>query len=136
MATVIKLEKDGIDEVVLVGHNKNYRTGTKPHTEGKTFSSFRYNGTVFTVQSDNPFIEQYTNGTIASIKLLQSKRDKEITDAEGVVTLIPVDSIEFDSFTSFKQQENRAKHEFVLNRYKVLASQPVSEDMLTALQNG
>jgi len=135
MAT-IKLENDQIDEVVLVGHNKSYRAGTKPALEGKTFSSFRYDGVVFTIQSDNPFIEQYTNGTVASIKLIQSKRDKEVVDAEGVVTIVPTDSLEFDSFTSFKQQLNRAEHSFKLNRYKTLASQPVSEDMLAALQAG
>ena len=135
MAT-IKLEKDQIDEVVLVSSKRNYAAGSKPALEGKTFSSFRYDGVGFIIPSDNTFLEEHANGTVASIKLIKSKRMKQTTDAEVEVTETEVEAIEFDSFTSFKQQENLAKHEFVLNRYKILASQPVSEDMLTALQAG
>ena len=140
MRTVIRLAEDQVDEVVLIEKEQNYAANSKPGKAGKTFASFRYDGIVFTVKSSDPFIEDQFNGTVNSIKLIKSVRDKEVTvkdnDGNDVKTIVPVDALEFDSYQSFTKQLNRAKHNSAIAQYKVLASQPVSEDTLTALQNG
>ena len=140
MRTVIRLEEDQVDEVVLIEKDQNYAANSKPGKAGKTFASFRYDGIVFTVKSSDPFIEDQFNGTVNSIKLIKSVRDKEVTvkdnDGNDVKTIVPVDALEFDSYQSFTKQLNRAKHNSAIAQYKVLSSQPVSEDTLTALQNG
>jgi hypothetical protein len=140
MRTVIRLEEDQVDEVVLIEKDQNYAANSKPGKAGKTFASFRYDGILFTVKSSDPFIEDQVNGTVNSIKLIKSVRDKEVTvkdnDGNDVKTIVPVDALEFDSYQSFTKQLNRAKHNSAIAQYKVLSSQPVSEDTLTALQNG
>ena len=139
MRTVIRLTEDQVDEVVLIDKDQNYAPNSKPGKAGKTFASFRYDGIVFTVKSSDPFIEDQINGTISSIKLIKSVRDKKVTikddDGTDVETTISVDALEFDSYQSFTKQLNRAKHNSAIAQYKVISFQPVSEDTLTSLQN-
>ena len=132
MATPIKLVDEQVDEISVIDHNKPYKRGDRAK-EGKTFSRFRYDGIVFTVDSENPFIEAYSNGTIASVKLIPTKVERKLTDADGNETTETVDGLTFDSFVTMAQQLNRAKHNYSINRFKSLETAPVTDELINQL---
>lgn len=109
MDKVVKLVGESVDEVVLVSKSNKYKTGKKAE-EGKTYATFRYNGVMFTVDSEDPFIANQDAGTISSIKLLEGTRKVQVEDSEGNKEEIDRVTYQFDSFISFEKEANRLKH--------------------------
>jgi hypothetical protein len=131
MAT-IKLVQDQVDEISFVDANRPYKKGSAK--DGKFFNRYKYDGIVFTVDTDHPFVQAFENGEVDSVKLLPSKREVEIKDANGDVTETrEVDSLQFDSYVSFKQTLNRAKHNASVSRYKKIEEMPVTDELLAEL---
>ena len=134
MAT-IKLIDEQVDEISLIDSNNKYKANTKRGAEGKTFSRYRYEGKVFTVDNDNPFVEAFNAAKIDSVKLVEGTRNVEDIDAEGneVVTVVP--TLTFDSFVSFAQTLNRAEHKSKIARFQHLATAPITAGLLNDLAN-
>ncbi len=130
----IKLTDSQVDEISIIDHNNPYRNGQRAKDK-KTFSRFRYNGTVFTVDSENPFVKEFSEGNVDSVKLIPGERTVVVVDSEGNETEQAVPTFTFDSFVSFKQTERRAEHKAKLERYKVIANAPVTTDLLNDLAN-
>jgi len=131
MAT-IKLIDEQVDEISVIDSNNKYKNGQRAK-DNKTFSRYRYNGVVFTVDTDNPFVEAFTAGNIDSVKLIEGTREAITVDTEGNETVNNVPTLQFDSFVSFAQTERRAEHKAKIKRYEVIASAPVSESLLNDL---
>ena len=131
MAT-IKLIDEQVDEISVIDSNNKYKNGQRAK-DNKTFSRYRYNGVVFTVDTDNPFVEAFTAGNIDSVKLIEGTREAVSVDTEGNETINNVPTLQFDSFVSFQQTERRAEHKAKIKRYEVIASAPVSESLLNDL---
>jgi hypothetical protein len=140
MAKVTKLVGEQVLEISLLENNLAYKEGTKRATAGKTFARFKYNGIAFSVPSDNPFVADFISGQVKSVKLMESTRDAETVDANGVTTTKEVDDIDFDSYISRAQWNalrqdavDDAKIDFQINRFKQLETVPVTEDLLSQL---
>lgn len=133
MAT-IKLIDEQVDEISLIDSNNKYKNGQRAK-DGKTFSRFRYNGMVFTIDNDSPFIAAFNNSTIDSVKLTEGTREVVSIDADGVEQTTNVPTLTFDSFISFAQTLNRAAHKSKIARYQHLATAPVTADLLMELEN-
>lgn len=131
MAT-IKLIDEQVDEISVIDSNNKYKNGQRAK-DGKTYSRYRYDGMVFTVDSDNPFVQAFTDGNIDSVKLIEGTREQVTVDNEGNETTTTVPTLQFDSFVSFAQTERRAEHKAKIKRYEVIASAPVSESLLQDL---
>ena len=131
MAT-IKLIDEQVDEISVIDSNNKYKNGQRAK-DNKTFSRYRYNGVVFTVDTDNPFVQAFTAGNIDSVKLIEGTREAVSVDTEGNETVNNVPTLQFDSFVSFAQTERRAEHKAKIKRYEVIASAPVSESLLNDL---
>lgn len=140
MAT-IKLAGAETFEISVIEHNLPYTKGERAKA-GKTYSRFKYEGTAFAVPSDNPFVADFIAGQVKSIKLMDTMREVEQADADGVVTKTNVRNIDLDSYISKAQwnslQDDNVKDAEVaykIGRYKQLETAPVTEDLLAQLSN-
>jgi len=140
MAT-IKLQGAETFEISAIEHNLPYTKGERAKA-GKTYSRFKFEGTAFAVPSDNPFVADFIAGNVKSVKLMDTEREVEQADADGVVTMSKVRSIDLDSYISKAQwnslQDDSVKDAEVaykIGRYKALETAPVTEDLLAQLQN-
>lgn len=140
MAT-IKLPGAETFEVSVIEHNLPYTKGERAKA-GKTYSRFKYEGVAFAIPSDNPFVADFVAGQVKSIKLMDTERDVEQADADGVITIVKVRDIDLDSYISKAQwnglQDDKVKDaevEYKIGRYKVLETAPVSDSLLSELAN-
>lgn len=131
MAT-IKLIDEQVDEISVIDSNNKYKNGQKAK-DGKTFSRYRYEGVIFTVDNDSPFVQAFAEGKIDSVKLTEGTREKISVDSEGNEQTDTVKTLAFDSFVSFAQTLNRAEHKSKIARFKHLETAPVSADLLNEL---
>jgi len=142
MAT-IKLSPEQVLEISAIDHNNKYKNGQRAK-DNKTFSRYKFEGIVFSVPTDNPFVVAFEKGEVKFVKLIQSTREKKSVDNEGEEVISTVDSFEFDSFISRAQYNNLqsdrvldAGVEFKIARYQHLATAPVAitADTLAELEN-
>jgi hypothetical protein len=117
MANVTKLMDTQVDEITLLSSNLPYKTGKRAENK-ETYSRFRYNGVVFNVPDNSPFIKDFQNGTVSSVKLIENERPG--TDEDG--NEITIKGFEFDSHTTFAQELNRATHKAKMNLLTATAS--------------
>jgi len=142
MAT-IKLQGAETFEISAIEHNLPFGANTARGKAGKTYSRFKYELVAFSVPTDNPFVADFIGGQVKSIKLMDTMRDVETVDTNGVATTEKVRSIDLDSYINRAQwnalQEDKvsdAKVEYQIGRYKALETSPVTSDLLSALENG
>jgi hypothetical protein len=133
MLQPIKLTDTLVDEISIIDTNNKYKATTQKGKDGKTFSRFKYDGKVFTVDNDSPFVAAFNNGNVDSVKLTQGSREISTVDSLGEETIVTVDTLAFDSFVSFQQTERRAEHKAKIKRYEHLATAPVTAALLTEL---
>lgn len=138
MAT-IKLQGAETFEISAIEHNLPYTKGERAKA-GKTYSRFKFEGTAFAIPTDNPFVADFIAGNVKSIKLMDTERDVEQADADGVVTMVKVRNIDLDSYISKAQwnslQDDSVKDAevaFKIGRYKQLETAPISAGMLAEL---
>lgn len=141
MATVIKLTPEQVVEISVIDHKNAYKNGQRAK-DGKTFSRFRYEGVVFTVDSDNPFIKAFEEGQVKSVKLLEGERLTTVIDAEGNETEQTVRTLAFDSMVTRAQwralQNDKvedAEIDYKIKGFETLASAPISAALLNKLEN-
>lgn len=132
--STLKLTDDQCDDIVIISENNPYKNGQRAK-DNKTFNTYRYDGTVFTVESSNPFNKCFADGKLATVKFIEGTRDVTTVDADGNESIAQVRNLEFDAHTSMTQQMNRATHGFNMNRLRSMESVPVTEDFLNSLQN-
>jgi hypothetical protein len=141
MAQPIKLSGEQLFEISAISHNNPYKNGQRAKDK-KTFSQFKFESTVFTVPTDNPFIKAFDSGDVKSIKLMDGTRDLTSVDEAGNEIVTQVRQLEFDSFVSRAQynalQQDRvldAGVEFKIKRYEHLATAPITAELLSELEN-
>ena len=141
MAT-IKLQGAETFEISAIEHNLPFDAKTPRGKAGKTYSRFKYEGIAFSIPTDNPFVVDFIGGQVKSIKLMDTMRDVETVDANGVAITEKVRSIDLDSYINRAQwnalQEDKvsdAKVEYQIGRYKALETAPVTNELLSALEN-
>lgn len=132
MSTAIKLVDEQVDEISMIDSKNPYKNGQRAK-DGKTYSRFRYDGTVFTVDDNSPFIQAFADGNIDSVKLIPGERETVTIDNEGNEQTATVKTLAFDSFVSFAQTERRAEHKAKIARYNVIANAPVTDSLLNEL---
>jgi hypothetical protein len=141
MPTPIKLTGEQLCEVSIVSENNPYKNGQRAKDK-KTYSQFKFESTVFTVPSDNPFCKAFNDGEVKSIKLMDGTRDVSNVDESGNETITQVRQLEFDSFVSRAQYNNLqadrvldASVEYKIKRFEHLATAPITNDLLAELEN-
>ena len=139
MAT-IKLSPEQVLEISVIDHNNAYKNGQRAKDK-KTFSRFKFDGVVFSVPTDNPFVQAFIDGGVKTVKLIEGEREVKSVDDSGVEKLDLVKSLEFDSFVSRAQynalQQDRvvdAGVEYKIARYAHLATAPVTKELLSELE--
>ena len=137
----LTLTDSQIFEISLLESGRRYKNGQRAE-EKKTYSRFRYNGIVFTVDDSNPFITDYNNKTVQSVKLAQGTRTVTNVDSEGNEVESTVGSLAFDSYINFSAQSNLLQHQAnmaqysaKIDRFRKLANAPVDESALAALMS-
>ena len=141
MAQPIKLSGEQLFEISILSENNPYKNGQRAKDK-KTYSQFKFESTVFTVPSDNPFCVAFNAGDVKSVKLMEGTRDLTSVDETGNETITQVRQLEFDSFVSRAQynalQQDRvldAGVEFKIKRYEHLATAPITAELLAELEN-
>ena len=141
MPTPIKLTGEQLFEISILSENNPYKNGQRAKDK-KTYSQFKYESTVFTVPSDNPFCVAFNTGDVKSVKLMEGTRDVTTQDDNGNDVITTVRQLEFDSFVSRAQYNNLqadrvldAGVEFKIARFQHLATAPVTKELLAELEN-
>lgn len=136
----IKLTPEQVVEISVIDHKNPYKNGQRAKDK-KTFSRYRYNGVVFTVDTDNPFNDAFTAGQVRSVKLLPGQRDVISVDDAGAEIKSSVPTLAFDNFISRTQynalQQDRvvdAGIEYKIARYQHLATTPITAELLSELE--
>lgn len=132
------MKLQGLDclEIVKISNGHAYKTGKRAEEE-KTYSRFRYNGTVFTVEDDSDFIELHKKGALSRVTLVEGTRKVESVNEEtGEVESTDVLTLTFDSAISTEQEMSYRKHTVALSALDRIATEPVSEELLSALLAG
>jgi hypothetical protein len=142
MAQPIKLAGEQLFEISLIDSANKFKASTQKGKDGKTFSRYRYEQTIFTVDNDNPFVADFIAGNVKAVKLIEGERDVENVDDAGEITISTVKSLAFDSYVSRAQynslQQDRmldAKVDATIARFQHLATAPVTSDLLAELEN-
>ena len=138
----IKLTPEQVVEISVIDHKNLYKSGQRAKDK-KTFSRYRYNGMVFTVDSENPFNEAFTAGQVRSVKLLPGEREvTTVDDATGEEVKSSVPTLSFDNFISRAQynalQQDRVRDagiECKIARYQHLATTPITAELLSELES-
>jgi hypothetical protein len=130
MATAIELTGRDIFKVRLLESGLPYKDGNKQ--TGKTYTRFRFNGVVFIVPDNDPFVKDFANGKVHTIWLNTGTREVELEDG----TKSTVDSIEFDAHISNAQIIGVTKTTAILDAISagnIKADAEVTEDDLALL---
>lgn len=111
---IVRLTEKECSEITLVAANKPY----KGKLAGETYSQYRFEGVIFTVNDNLGFKTAVENGDLALVKLLEGTRERTDIDDQGNETTTTVRSLELDSFltetTAFAKEIRRAKHDATL----------------------
>lgn len=141
MATIKLLGAD-VFEISLIDSANKFKASTQKGKDGKTYSRYRFDSKVFTVDNDNPFVADFIAGNVKSVKLASSERESEDVDDKGEVTITMVPTLAFDAYISRAQhnsiQQDRmldAKVDATIARYQHLATAPVTMELLNELEN-
>ena len=135
MKDVIKLVDEQVDELVLIDSGNKYKANTKPGAAGKTFSRFRFESKVFTVDDNSPFIKDFNDGNVVSVKLLKGQRTVDVVGDDGEESQETVETLEFDSHVSMARVERRAMHKARVKSYDKLATAELNAELLQQLEN-
>jgi hypothetical protein len=99
-------------KISQVQANKSYKEGTKPALEGKTFNLYQYNGIVFSVPSDNEFVQWRNDGKLYSVNFTESTRQVEDPKTGAVIT---VPTLQLVGCTNIAQEKAMAETDAALN---------------------
>lgn len=118
---IVRLINEQCMEITLVAAGKPYSGKLK----GDTYSQYRFEGTMFTVNDNLGFKAAVENGDLALVKLLDGTREKTVVDDQGNEVISTVRSLELDSFftetASFAKELRRAKHDAAIITIKRVA---------------
>ena len=129
----LQLEGAQVGKITLLKTGLPYKTGQRAKDK-KTYNQYRYNGTVFNVESDNKFCALFTSEELYSVEFITSKREVEMLDADGNLTKTTVDSLEFDNCQSLNQAEKLANgHVKIQKIYKSLDAITVDDDVINSI---
>lgn len=141
MATAIKLNAQDVLEISVIDHNNPYKKG-KRSEDKKTFSRYRYDGKVFTVDSENPFVQDFANGKVRTVKLISDTITESGVDDDGNETTTTRDVLSFDSYVSraaynamLEDSAIEAKIESKIAVYRKLETAELSAELLQQLEN-
>jgi len=97
---------------------------------GKTYNVYQYDGTVFTVGTDDEFVNWKDAGRLYSVKFDQGLRDGK--DSEG--NDAKVAALQLLSCTNIDQEVFMAQTEATLNKiYKEVDAAPVTDSIMDAI---
>ena len=100
---------------------------------GETYSRVTYNGTVFTINDKDPFINDLKNGKVHTAFLLET--EESTTNADGTTGTIK--RLQFDGYASNAQMIGLTKTNAVLDAITKGSFKPeveISEDTLKELE--
>ena len=99
MEKAIVLQNAQVDEITALSYHKNAKYDEDSKMNGQTYSLFRYNGKVFTVNDAEGFAAPLVDGKVGQVKLIVSE------DGE---------TLSFDSFMTTEKMINRKKSQLEL----------------------
>jgi hypothetical protein len=126
------LTGEQVFDVTFIEGGLPYNPETEKGKKKLTYSRYRFNGTVFTVDDDHAFITDFKNGNVKRIKLENATYKKPITDADGKETTETTSSLRFDTYLNKAQwraikdgQIEDAEDDYKISRFKKLAEAPL-----------
>jgi hypothetical protein len=126
------LTGEQVFDVTFIDGGLPYKDGTKKAEKGLTYSRYRFNGTVFTVDDDSAFIADFKSGNVKRIKLENASYDRASTDADGKPITETVSSLRFDTYLNKAQwraikdgQIEDAEDDYKISKFKKLAAAPL-----------
>ena len=136
MSEVLKIQGEGVDEITLVAKGLQYKTGKRAEDK-KTYRQYRFEGKIFVVDEDDPFNTAFDDDRkISSVKLLKGTRTVKVNDEQGNEVEKSVDTLTFDSYTSFGQEKARALHNAQMGLIKsVSTTENVSKEVLDTIMS-
>lgn len=109
---------------------------------GKTYSRFRYQGVIFIVPDHDAFVQDFAEGRVHELTLIEGTRDVTTTDDAGVETTDQVRTLAFDAAITHAQYDGvidaqmardwkQAEHQ---HKIATLGKPVVTEELLKALE--
>lgn len=137
---LIVLNAEDVLEISVIDHGNTYKKGQRKE-KGKTYSRFRYDNKVFTVDSEQPFVTDLAAGNVRTVKLKPEQVEKVTVDDDGNETTSMVDTFSFVSYvsrTQFNAMLNDKVVEAKINSkiivYEKLATAELTVDLLRELE--
>ena len=116
-------------KIKAISKNNKYNVSEDSKLFGKTYNLYQFNGTAFTVNTDDEFVAWKDSSKLYSVTFNQSTRDVEIN---GQLTQVP--TLQLASCTSIDQEISMAQTEKTLSDiFKDEPAERVSASLLDAI---
>ena len=126
------LTGEEVYDVTFVENGFPYDPETAKGKKKLTYSRYRFNGIMFTVDDDHAFIADFKAGNVKRIKLENATYEKKGTDADGNEIRETVPSLRFDTYLNKAQwraikdgQIEDAEDDYKISKFKKLAAAPL-----------
>jgi len=106
-----------------------YKVDKESKLFNKTYNLYQYDGTVFTVNSEDEFANWKNSGRLYSVKFDQGSREIEVN---GAMTNVP--TLQLVGCTNIDQEVSMAQTEATLNKiYKDVEATAVNDSIMDAI---
>jgi hypothetical protein len=82
-----------------------YKNGQRAKDK-KTYNQYRYNGTVFNVESDNKFCQLFDSEELYSVEFITGQREVKEVDSEGAEITRTVDTLNLTTVNLLIRQKS------------------------------
>jgi hypothetical protein len=115
--------------IKTISSNNPYNVDKDHKFHGKTYNLYQYNGTVFTVNSEDEFASWKNSGKLYSVTFTEGSRDVEV---DGAMTKVA--TLQLVGCTNIDQEVSMAQTESTLRRiFKDEEAVAVNEDVMAAI---
>ena len=115
--------------IKTISSNNPYKVDKESKLFGKAYNLYQYNGTVFTVNSEDEFVDWKNGGRLYSVTFTQGSRDVEIDGA-----LTKVATLQLVGCTNIDQEVSMATTEATLRKiYKDEEVVAVNDSIMDAI---
>ncbi len=127
---ILEIKGRQVLAIKTISSNNPYKVTDKEHKLfGKFYNLYQYNGVVFTVNSEDEFVDWKANDKLYSVTFTEGSRDVEI---DGAMTKAA--TLQLVGCTSNAQEINMAQTEKTLRDiFKDEEATPVNADVMNAL---
>lgn len=128
----MELKARQVLKIKTIATGKKYDVEEGHSLHGQTYNLYQYEGIVFTVNSNDDFVNWRDAGTLFSVDFQEGTRDKEV-DGQ----MVKVKTLQLTGCTNINQEISMAKAEATLTKiYRDAETTEISDDVMSELLNG